>query len=203
VNKIVDTTGHFFDSMLAQQERSREEFGIRSPYARMEDVSFTVLGLGLGVQQVVSLPFDVAEPNAKDSHFVTVVIYPGHLALSVESELSEMLPVTVKLKAIAPDLIPIDGEINVRISPSLSNDEAFSLAARTIQDKINPPFGVWGDPALPARLTAALESESASIFAVPSMRLKHAVTGVVIELLDIKPWSLLEVQQTLTFNWLR
>lgn len=201
MNKIVDTTGHFFDSMLVQQELSREKFGIQNPYARTEEVSLTVLGLGLGVKQVISFPFDIAEPNAQQSGLVTVVIYPGHLAPSVENKLSFMLPTTVKLKTIAPDLIPINGEVDVVISPSLSDYEAFALAVRAIRDKINPPFGVWGDPALPARLTAALESEF-SAFAVPSVRLKHAVTGVAIELLDISPWSLLEIQSTLIFNWL-
>ena len=109
----------------------------------------------------------------------------------------------INVEVIPAEIIPIAGEIDVRIIPSLSNDEAFNLAATAIQASINPPFGVWGDRTLPRSLQIALENQPNFSYSVPRVSLKHADTGVAIELLDIQPWNLLEIQQSLVINWIR
>jgi hypothetical protein len=181
--------------------RSRQEFqtGWRLDTAR----DFYRTTLSLGAKKVAVLPQIKKGSNVRFSNLVTVVVYPGNMASLVQDALSERMPLCLNLEVIAPEIIPIDGEIDVRIIPTLSNDQAFNIAATAIQENVNPPFGVWGDLTFSATLATALENQPKSIYAVPNLRLKHADTGVPIENLDIKPWSLLEVQQSLVINWLR
>lgn len=181
--------------------RSRQEFqtGWRLDVKR----DFFRTALSLGAKKVAVLPRIKKGSNVEFSNLVTVVIYPGNMAPLIQDAMLERMPECINLDVVAPDIIPIDGEIDVRIIPTLSNDQAFNIAAVAIQENVNPPFGVWGDLTFAATLATALENQPKSIYAVPNMRLKHADTGVALELLDIKPWSLLEIQSTLIFNWLR
>lgn len=181
--------------------RARQEFqtGWRLDTGR----DYFRTALSLGAKKVAVLPRIKKGSNIEYSNLITVVVYPGNMASLVQDALLERIPLGFNLDVVAPDIIPIDGEIDVRIVPTLSNDQAFNIAAAAIQENVNPPFGVWGDLAFSATLATALENQPKSIYAVPGMRLKHADTGVEIGKLDIKPWTLFEVQQSVVFNWFR
>lgn len=181
--------------------RARQEFQTGWRLDTPRDYYRTVLSLG--AKKVAVLPRIRKGAKIEYSNLITVVVYPGNMASLVKDALLDRVPACLTLDVVAPDIIPIDGEIDVRIIPTLSNDQAFNIAATAIQQNVNPPFGVWGDLTFGATLATALENQPKSIYAVPNMRLKHADTDVPIERLDIKPWSLLEIQSTLVFNWLR
>jgi hypothetical protein len=181
--------------------RARQEFqtGWRLDTAR--DFYRTVLSLG--AKKVAVLPQVKKGSNVKFNNLITIAVYPGNMVELIKDALSERMPLCLNLDVIPANIIPIDGEIDVRIIPSLSNDQAFNIAARAIQTNVNPPFGSWGDKTFISTVATALENQPASIYAVPNMRLKHADTDVPLTDLDIKPWDLLEIQSSITFNWMR
>lgn len=133
----------------------------------------------------------------------TVVVYPESVTPYVEQVLLDQRMLGTRLDVRSAEIIPIDGEIDIRIVPYLSNTEAFNVAAQAIRDNVNPPNGNWGDRAFSATIATALENQSDSIYAVPRLALKHAVTGEPLEELEIMPWHLLEVRQSIQLNWLR
>jgi len=137
------------------------------------------------------------------SDLTTLAVYPGNLAAYIESELLSRIMIGTRLDVRPAEVIPIDGVIDIRIVPSLSNQQAFDVAAAAIQQNVNPPYGKWEDKQFNATVATALENEPASIYAVPKVQLKHAVTGEALEDIDVQPWNLLEIQSTIELNWLR
>ena len=133
----------------------------------------------------------------------TVVVYPDALVSIVDQVFQDQRMLGSRYDVRGAEVIPIDGEIDVRIVPQLSNGEAFNVAARTIQQFVNPPYGIWGDHGFGATVATALENQPDSIYAVPRLELKHAESGIPLQELDIQPWNLLEIQQSIRFNWLR
>ena len=106
--------------------------------------------------------------------------------------------VDITVDVLGAEVIPIDGEVTVRVVPYLvgQNNTVFDMAARAIAERINPPHGKWGDFQLSISLATALELVE-GFYAVPSVKLKHAVTGEPIESLKPKPWQLFEIQGSL------
>jgi hypothetical protein len=159
--------------------------------------------LNLGAEKANVIPGIQYGDGGYYSDLVTVAVYPSTVATYIETELLSRVMMGTRLDVRGAEIIPIDGTINVRIVPSLSNQEAFDIAATAIQQNVNPPYGKWGDKQFNATVATALENQPASIYAVPKVELKHAVTGDPLEDIDIQPWNLLEVQNTIIFNWLR
>jgi len=159
--------------------------------------------LNLGAEKVNVIPGIQYGDGGYYSDLVTLAVYPGNIATYIESELLTRVMVGTRLDVRSAEIIPIDGTIDVRIVPNLSNDQAFDIAAMAIQQNVNPPYGTWGDKEFNATVATALENEPSSIYAVPKIELKHAVSGEALEDIDIQPWHLLEIQGTVIFNWLR
>jgi len=159
--------------------------------------------LNLGAEKANIIVGVEYEDKAYYSDLVTVAVYPGNIATYIKSELLARVMIGTRLDVRPAEVIPIDGTIDVRIVPSLSNDQAFNVAAAAIQQNVNPPYGNWGDKEFKATVATALENQPGSIYAVPKVELKHAGTGEALEDIDIRSWHLLEIQSTVVFNWLR
>jgi hypothetical protein len=159
--------------------------------------------LNLGAKKVNVTPGLQYGDNWYYSDLVTVSVYPGAIASYIGTELLSRVMIGTRLDVRAAEVIPIDGTIDVRIVPSLSNQQAFDVAATAIQQNVNPPYGIWGDEDFKVTVATALENQASSIYAVPKVELKHAGTGEPLEDIEIRPWHLLEIQNTVVFNWLR
>jgi hypothetical protein len=133
----------------------------------------------------------------------TVVVYPEAVVSIVNQAFQDGTMLGSRYDVRGAEVIPIDGEIDVRIVPQLSNAEAFNIAARAIEQNVNPPYGNWGDRDFASTVATALENQPDSIYAVPRLELKHAESDIPLSELDIQPWNLLEIQQSIRFNWLR
>lgn len=131
---------------------------------------------------------------------VTLVVYPADVRDLI---FSLMLPMSLdRFDVIPAEVIPIDGKIQVRVTPQIADFQVFNLVAGAIAAQVNPPYGTWGDRNFPVTLATALE-QAEGIYAIPLIQLKHAETGQPLSELDIKPWNLLEIQNTLEIEALR
>jgi hypothetical protein len=131
---------------------------------------------------------------------VTVVVYPP---AARDLVMARMLPMTLHRFDVRPaEIIPLDGKIQVRVQPNLSDSQVFNLVAAAIQAQINPPNGIWGDSNFEQTLAVALEKVN-GIYAVPSMILKHVETGQGLAELEVKPWNLFEIRGSLQVEVLR
>lgn len=133
---------------------------------------------------------------------VTVAVYPPEVVTYVESILLPLTPADSRLDVKAAVIIPIIGNITIRVIPHLSDDEARLLARDAINTKINPPAGVWGDTNLPGNLATVLEL-IVGIYAVPIINLIDANTGLDLAKTVIEPWYLFEIQRSLVINIVR
>lgn len=131
---------------------------------------------------------------------VTVAVYPADIRDLIYSL---MLPMSLdRFDVIPAEVIPIDGKIQVRVTPQFADFQVFNLVAGAIASTVNPPYGTWGDRNFPATLATALEQTN-GIYATPLIQLKHAITGQPLSELDIQPWHLLEIQSSLEIEALR
>jgi hypothetical protein len=135
------------------------------------------------------------------SSIVTVVLYPETLVDTGKLFFEGTKMADVKVNVVPAEIIPIDGKVTVRVIPSLLNnsDRVFNLGAKAILDKINPPNGRWGNLSLDTALATALELVE-GFYAVPSIELKHADDDTPLNGLDIKPYHLFQIQNSLEIN---
>lgn len=131
---------------------------------------------------------------------VTVAVYPADIRDLIYSL---MLPMSLdRFDVIPAEIIPLDGKIQVRVTPQFADFQVFNLVAGAIASTVNPPYGTWGDRNFPSTLATALEQTN-GIYATPLIQLKHAITGQPLSELDIQPWHLLEIQSSLEIEALR
>jgi hypothetical protein len=138
---------------------------------------------------------------------VTVVLYPGVLKSLGEAFFEEMKMADISVDVVAAEIIPIDGEVTVRVIPSLVGQDniVFNLVARALRDRINPPEnrnqvgGKWGDPQIEISVATALEMVE-GIYAVPQIFLRHAQTGEPMSSFKPKPWHLFQIQSSLVIK---
>ena len=192
--------------------RARLEFQRGKRTVSRSDYYQELLDIGCQKVNVVSPGFMKDRPG-RFPELVTVLVHPPEMMQIVEQYLIEGQPgsngKTISagklLQVIPSEIIPIDGSLECKIIEGLSNNQAYDIAATAIANNINPPYGKWGDKNLPVSIANALERSQVSIYSVPleSIKLKHAETGVPFESLDVKPWNLFSIQNTLQFNWSR
>ena len=145
---------------------------------------------------------EISDREYRDN-VLTLVIYPTEPALiSLVQSLITPKSVIRNCFVRPARVIPIDGNIECKVDPNLPEAQLFNLAATAIQDYIQPPNGTWGDRNFLTNLAVAIE-KAQGIYAVPTLNLKHAVTGVPFSSLEIFPWDLLEIQESITFKWIR
>jgi hypothetical protein len=183
------------DAML----RARQEFatGLRCVTAR--DFKRTAISAGAKKVNVISGGTKIG----KISDLVTLAVYPITSTQLIRQLIRDRSLVTTRVDVIPAEIIPLTGVVKIRMVPYLTDQEAFEIAARAIQDKINPPNGKWGDLTFKASLATAIENQPQSFYSVPSIELRHAFTNEPIEQLSIKPWHLFEIQSSVKLEWLR
>lgn len=157
----------------------------------------------VGAQKVNVIPGFLRSSVGADfgSSIVTVVIYPENLVESAKLFFANTKMADVTVDVIPAEIIPIDGDVTVRVIASLVNqpDRVFNLAAEAILQEINPPYGKWGDKTLDSNLATALELVE-GFYAVPSLSLKHAETNTPINDLTIRPYHLFQIQNSLNIK---
>lgn len=132
----------------------------------------------------------------------SIAVYPAIKKALVEAEIKPRRMADERLRVVAAEVIPIAGLIQVKAMSNLSQFEVFNLVANAIAENINPPNGKWGDLELEKSIAEALERVQ-GIYAVPTVQLIHATSGVALNQLEKQPWQLFEVQQTITIEVLR
>lgn len=130
---------------------------------------------------------------------VTVVVYPPEAATDVDNFVRPRSLARKRLDVRGAEILPIDGDIIVKVAPHLTDIEAFNLAVDAIISEINPPNGVWGDRNFTDSLSSALEKVQ-NIFTVKSMNLKHAENNTPLADLTPKPWHLFQIQDSININ---
>lgn len=178
---------------------------------------FLYYALRLGASKATVLPGTLYELDGYFSDLTTVVVYPTDAATALKTPLNALSLAEQRIDVRGAVIIPIDGIITMRVVPRLNDYEVRQMAASAIAatydttqaaagtntpQGINPPAGTWGDTNFASSVATVLEDVD-GIYAVPNLQLKHAETGVVLEELDIKPWHLLEIQDSIVFNILR
>jgi hypothetical protein len=126
----------------------------------------------------------------------TVIVYPEGVVNAIDRDLRKIAIAGTRLKVIPSEIIPVDGTIIVKALPEFSASQVRTKIATAIVDTVNPPYGNWGDVQFAATLSDAIE-RIYGIYAVPTMLLKHAGTNAPLSSIDIKPWHLFEIQNTL------
>jgi hypothetical protein len=130
---------------------------------------------------------------------ITVAVYPPSRASGLLNELVKISDASTRLSVIPAEIISIDGIINIKIAQNLPRQLAIDAISIAIVDNINPPHGKWGDKDFAGSLSTAIE-QIQGIYAVPSIFLKNASSGIPLEGLEIQPWHLFEVQDTIQIN---
>ncbi len=130
---------------------------------------------------------------------ITVPIYPPLRASSIAIDLAKISDASSRLMVIPAEVIPIDGIINIKTAQNFPRQAAVDAISIAIVDTINPPYGIWGDKDLAGSVSTAIERIQ-GIYAVPNIYLKNANSGVPLEGLQLEPWHLFEIQDTLEIN---
>lgn len=128
---------------------------------------------------------------------VTIVVYPAAAAAAIAQKLTNDFSMgDERIAVIGAEIIAIEGVIEVRALPNLEAGTVRDLCAVAIASKVNPPFGVWGDQQFPISIAKALE-QIEGVYAAPKIELVEVNSGVPLAQLDIRPWHLLEIQQSI------
>jgi hypothetical protein len=130
---------------------------------------------------------------------ITVPVHPPARASSIAIDLAKISDASSRLSVIPSEVIPIDGIINVKVAQNFPRQAVIDAISIAIVDRINPPYGIWGDQNFAGSLSTAIELIQ-GIYAVPNIFLKNANSGVPLEGLNIMPWHLFEVQDTIEIN---
>lgn len=167
------------------------------------DADFVYWAKRLGADKVnVLSAMQYGVTNGEFGDLTTLVVLPTILQELIYNSMVGMVVQPRRFDVRGAEIIPIDGTISVKVVANVPSSDVFNIAAEAIVSKVNPPYGVWGDPRFDVTLATALE-ETFSIYAVPEINLKHSETGVPLAEIEPMPWNLFEIQNTLQINVLR
>lgn len=157
-----------------------------------------------GASKAIALPRLGVKEDGTTLYYgdlVTVAVYPETTVDLTRSSIEPLIPASTRLEVIPGRIIPINGTISIGINPAISVEDAFNLVATAIVDRVNPPYGFWGDNSFIATLSSEVEKIE-GIYSIKVDLLKHSETGVLLENLQIQPYDLLQIQDTIEFNWI-
>lgn len=201
-NVSVISEGKKEESIPEMVLRIRQAIQVGNRCVTIQDYEYFAKNV-VGAQKVNVIPGFLRASVGSDlgSSVVTVVIYPENLVESAKLFFANSKMADVTVDVIPAEIIPIDGDVTVRVIASLVNqpDRVFNLAADAILQEINPPYGKWGDLTLDSNLATALELVE-GFYAVPSLSLKHAETNVPVNDLTIRPYHLFQIQNSLNIK---
>lgn len=145
---------------------------------------------------------NVTSPLKNRLSNLSVILYPETVLSVATSTLLSLSLNHYQVDIVAAEIIPVDGTITVRVVPRLSDTQVRDLAAVAISKLINPPAGIWGDPAFERNLATVLENID-GIYAVPSLSLKRSDTGQPLSEVVPTVTQLFEVQASVVFDVIR
>ncbi|MBW4514570.1 MAG: hypothetical protein KME11_05035 [Timaviella obliquedivisa GSE-PSE-MK23-08B] len=193
-NEGVITEGRSSERLIDAVYRTRD--WLRTGDRCVTDRDFQFYALRVGAQKVNVIRGRMPGVDGFFRDLRAIAVYPSTYVSLVEAEINPRRMKDERLAVFPAEIIPIDGLVQIKVLSDISQVEAFNLAATAITDSLNPPHGVWGDREYNKSLAEALERVR-GIYAVPLVQLKHAQTNVPLKDLDIKPWHLLEIQQSI------
>lgn len=170
--------------------RARQELQLQARVVTPRDFYQTCLDLGC--QKINVLPGVLPGAEGDFNDLTLIVVYPQTLVTIASSTLKALTG--DRARVIAPEILQVTGRITVRAIPDLTEAGAIALCNQAIADKINPPFGKWGDRNLEASIATALE-QTVGIFAMRSAVL--SIDGKPLSEIEVKPWQLFN----LTVEW--
>lgn len=194
------------DLMFRARERIRKP-GNRAVTAR----DYQDLALESGATKVALFPrlrLDLENNDSFYDDLISLVVYPPTAVNTVNSALSASVPYGTRLSVNAAPVILLEGSITLVVSSRYPLNTAFALAADAIVSSVNPPNGKWGTTTLIYEIIEAIKrngldpnTRNTIIFDVVDVRLTQVDTAIAYEDLDIQPWHLFEIQNSIVFNY--
>ncbi|NJR41173.1 MAG: hypothetical protein HC781_22950 [Leptolyngbyaceae cyanobacterium CSU_1_4] len=193
-NEGIVTEGRGAEKLIDAVYRTRDWLRTGDRCVTDRDFQFYALKVGAAKANVIRGRMPGVDGFFRDLR--TIAVHPASYSALVEAEINPRRMKDERLAVVGAEIIPIDGLVQIKVLSTVSAVEAFNLAATAITENLNPPHGVWGDREYDKALAEVLE-KTRGIYAVPLVQLKHAQTNVPLRELDIQPWQLLEIQQTI------
>lgn len=182
------------DGML----RSRQELQSLGRAVTARD--YYLLCKRLGATKVgVFREVDLSKLGGSYGDILSLSVYPSALSSLIQTEFSKEDYRTVghRIVVVPAEVVEMSGVVTIRAVPGVN--DPYGLAWSAVNEKVNPPAGVWGDPELGKTISVAIENKT-GFYATASVELTQTVGGTPYEEMDIKPWMLFQIQrQNLSF----
>lgn len=192
--------------MFRARERIRKP-GNRAITAR----DYQDLALESGATKVALFPrlrLDIANNTSFYDDLISVVVFPSTAVSTVNTALASSIPYGTRLAVDSASVILLEGSITLVVSSRYPTATAFALAADAIVNNINPPFGKWGTTTLVYEIIDAIKrngldpnTRNTIVFDVVDVNLTEVGSAIAYEDLDIQPWHLFEIQNSIVFNY--
>lgn len=135
---------------------------------------------------------------------IEAVVYPTSLANSITTRLQSprtgdpLVEIGRTWRVVPASIVGVTGVVEIKTVHKMTEEDVFNLVARAIRDRVNPPYGRWGDPEFEKTLASALEQVK-GIYAVPRMSLFAVEGGNRIPIKEYSPShrTLFQVKSTL------
>jgi hypothetical protein len=201
---VVVTGGNPPETLPTAMLRARDELstGLRAVTAR----DYYRWAMSAGAEQVAVLRGIQRGARGYFGDLITLAIYPDTAVDSVRNifgsgeEAGFAGPLAGNRTDFIPaEIVPIDGNITVRARSGISQARAFDLIAIEISQTLNPPHGTWGDQDFQRSVAEACERVD-GIIAVPYISLKRSDDDTPLSEVEINPWTLFEIQQSINIE---
>jgi hypothetical protein len=192
--------GRLPESIYEAAVRARELH--RTGDRGVTDLDFQRRCIALGAQKVNVIRGYSPSFDGYFRDLRTIAVYPNGLAGAIQADLMEFKLADERVDVVDAEVIRVDGNVNVRALGNLQDLEVFNLVASAIRERINPPQGIWGDREFKRHLAEALE-RAVGIYAVPEVELLHIENQSPVDFTKLRPWQLVQVQQSLNVTILR
>jgi hypothetical protein len=160
------------------------------------------LGKDLGILKATAVNGITYQTYGESRDLVTVMVYPGDNSETLYDMMEPLTPSQRRFDVVPANIIPLTGLIQVKGVETLSNNQIVDLATTAIIDEINPPYGLWGDREFVKTLSSAIE-RTQGIYAVGDISLRHGFTDEPLDSIEVQPWNLMQIQNTIQFEVLR
>lgn len=194
----VISSGRTAETLTETVLRAREEFNIGNRAVTARD--YLNIAKRAGAKKVAVIPGRYkSEPNGYYGNLVTIAVYEPNIVGTVRTAFRSpdgTRKTAHSFQVIPAEVIRVTGRVVISTIHDITENQAFNLVANAISKRVNPPYGRWGDREFTKTLATALELEK-GIYAAPIIELYEVESGRPIEELDILPWHLFSVRNTL------
>ena len=191
------STGSEYETLPQAMLRARYQLKTQERCVTARDYAFWAKELG--AKQVNIIP--KLQPNTTGifNDLITVAIYPTVLADSISPQLEAMSLAATRLLVIPAEIIYVTGEITIKARLGTNDFDLLNLIALQIQNDLNPPNATWGDKSFTKSVINTLIKID-DINSVSFISLIDSITEKPISELQVYPWHLFEVQQSINIK---